>query len=988
MERNELLQVLEKVKVPLDHPLFFQRLFAFMSKMLRRSKKAANDELYALLTDEYDELSRYLDRSQIQDSCCVRNVIRARKLAQLLIDDKGEVRVALLPNIITLLKRHLYSLGPDRQYDAKRQVHMLQVLETLQQNKEILRFFKKISRPLSNRDAEMLIRDSLQLPENVPLNDALAKRAVLSAWLCHLRQNVGACFATAPAKIVQEEQPEQFIQDLYDLLSTGRLKRVFAGTEYSVPLSPSWGGGDLKKPLFIKGAVDDLKPELWYSPGLIAAFEAVGLLKSEDNSKKKVIQLKEWLMPLLLRYVKVYPIVTAEKIIRDLLLNALQLTEEQIKEYENRPRSPLQSPMMVQTAFASKKNGSIGERAASFLQQFEIAKNAFKALADNALLKAWEYSLASFSDIKQEFARWNLYASLGLGAQEVGGLGYCMYQVIQNKINDYNKVVEDLQYEYEMAFGQVKAIETRMRTASTEKELNWLKIEYQTLTNEFYFLQERRDHASAHAKSLVNLYESLYEIYQELFKDYFQEVYDADMQEVDTGPFDDSPAGFRLVYKHGRSNTSQWTRIRSPQEFVDALAAFFVATEPRLAEGIDIEGMEKEVSEIVTAMINHVKTKEFIETAFHRMARAHQTQPIENPLEHLDKIEKKPWAYTSGGNMNTLVSCYFRLEDKPKEVERWVENEAELFVFLVDTIKQIPPKQMEPFLQGQRRSMLTQSPTHAFTLQPTRPLFKEAWSNHQAAFTYTSVRDLLIRPAQDFVETLMLDEPMMQFLVKMLLEKVPVNFQPRFKSVFGHINGPLTPVFFREFLVDMISQDRGLRMGRMPVLSSDEIDSFLYSQLPLFPTHQLKSRLRSILIQLPDISASKADEIVSFIDEIPSSRGNQLMSARQLQEICLALLCLTGPGTSAAHDYHLHISQAAQKLGFAMPAPILFADTNWVKDEFGFVVNPGTGKFELWRIDYTGRSGAPMSSWKQWLDGSHPNRTWGVYIRPYEYGQV
>ena len=32
--------------------------------------------------------------------------------------------------------------------------------------------------------------------------------------------------------------------------------------------------------------------------------------------------------------------------------------------------------------------------AANFLVQYEVAKNAFKALSDNALLKAWELTVA------------------------------------------------------------------------------------------------------------------------------------------------------------------------------------------------------------------------------------------------------------------------------------------------------------------------------------------------------------------------------------------------------------------------------------------------------------------------------------------------------------------------------------------------------------------------------------------------------------------
>ena len=266
--------------------------------------------------------------------------------------------------------------------------------------------------------------------------------------------------------------------------------------------------------------------------------------------------------------------------------NLLGITEKQVKEYENRPRGMVQTQLFMQL-LSSKNTRRNWRSCANFLHLFEMAKNAFKSLADNALLKAWEFTLASFSDIKYEFARWNFYASLGLQTNEPGGIGQCIYQIIQHKLDQANRKVQEIQYEYEMVYTQVKTLEARMRHASTEKEMQWLKMDYQSRMNEFYFLEEQRNEAQNQATALVNLYDTLYKLYVELFKDYFQEVYDADMQEVTTGPFDDSPAGFRLLYKHGRSNTSQWTRIQNHHEFIDALAAFFVATEPQIAHALE-----------------------------------------------------------------------------------------------------------------------------------------------------------------------------------------------------------------------------------------------------------------------------------------------------------------------------------------------------------------------------------------------------------------
>jgi hypothetical protein len=989
VEAEIVNQILKTVKVSALHPLFYPRVFALATKRQVREKSTPEDQIKAALVEEYEELSRRLDRSQVQESCSVRNILRTRRLAHLLIDNKGELQLYLIQSVLPFFKDHLYSIGPLRQYDTKRQEHIYHILQQLVQNKDLVLQIKKLSKPLSNPWAEALIRYTLDLPPLTSITDVHAKRAVLAAWLAYLRQNVGSCFATAPAEIVHAEQPELFLQDMLDLLGTGRLKRTYEGIEHSVPLSASWGSGDLRKPLLMEISSQGIKPTIWFSPGLLVALEEAGLMALNQPLKQKIEELKKWIEILVKKKARPYAmcILTIEEILRLLILKACDLTEQQISDYENRPHAMIQTQLIIHTPQLAKKSGGIGERCANFLQLFDQAKNRFKAYADQALLKAWEFTLASFSETKTEFSNWNLYASLGMGSNEPGGIGQAIYQIIQQKLDQVNRKVQDFQYEYEMVYTQVKTLEARMRHTSTEQELQWIKMEYQGRANELYFLQEKRDIAQDHASALVNLYDNLYKIYMDYFKDYFQEVYDADMQEITTGPFDDSPAGFRLLYKYGRSNTAQWTRIKNPQEFIDALSSFFVSTENQVAHAFDDESLQKDLSDVITSIIMHVKTKDFLETAFYRMAAAHQVPAIKNPLDHLDQIEKKPWAYTSGGTMNTLIGAYYRIQDKPHQVEKWVETEAELLVFLADTLKQMPQIALNSYLKGKRLSLLMQSPTHAFLLKPLNKPFRETWLNDE--FTYTAVRDRFIRPAESFIDTLLLNDEMILFLIELLTEKIPENFRPRFKSFFSQIKGPLNPVFFRDSIREGLARDQGLQYNSRKILESEEIDSLLFSHLPLFPVSNLRSKINQIFMHVPTLLPNQIQEMLETFDRISiDSSSHRVCSAQQLQNICKALLCLTLDETTTASDYHWEVSLAAQKLGYALPTPVIFADTNWVKDEFGFVVNPGTGRLELWRLDYTASYGYPMSSWKQWLDGSHPHPKWGIYVKPVEYGQV
>lgn len=978
MEFEKILDVLSTIHHNLKDGNFFVKIFTLVSQRRKRILAKDADNLRRVCTEEYDELSRRLDRSKLQESCSVRNILKTRRLANLLINDRGELNLPLLNKAINLFSENLYSIGPDRQHDSIRQEYLLKTLQLVKENKEVQRQLKSIGKPYSNKIAEQIISDTLQLPEKTSITDAHARRASLSALICYLRQNVGSCFATAPSIVVHDEQPLQFLKDINELLNTGRLKRTWAGVEYSVPLSPTWGSGDLKRVVLVSTG------DLWLSPGLIAACEATRLINTEDSLQEKFDKLKLLINNALKGQEKEPTFyISPEDIIKLLLLKHFNITEKDLHEYQQRPQGMIQSSLMLQVPQSGVSIGGKGQACASFLVHYDIAKNAFKALSDNALLKAWEFTVACFAENKAGFTRWNLYSSLGLGPQEKGGIGQCLYEIVQRKLEQTNEKLRRLNDEHEQIYSQVKYMESRIRHAS-EREAQWLKAEYQSKRNEFYTFQELKDKTQMKASRYANLFNVLVQFYDQLFPRYFQEVYDADMHDVNSGPYDDSPAGFRLLYKFGRSNTASWQRIYSPSQFVDALASFFSTTENEIASSDELSGMHDDFSEIVTAVISHIRTREFLETAFYRMGAAHHIRLVKNPLEHLDQIEKKPWSYTSGGSMDTLVTSYFRRDQKPGEVSRWVENPTELFVFLIDILKQSPAQITNLFLNNKTKSMLMQSPTHAFIFKPGLSPFKEAWLSE--AYTYTWVRDNLIQPREKFIDQLLLNHDMLEYLVDYIAAYVPENFRHYFKRNFTALSGPMKTTEFREHILNGLQRQLGLRSGSQGVLSPDIIDGALFSLLPMFSLENLYERVENIFLEIKDVfpfELKDSREAVGAI--IKGCFDTKVVSAKALQDICKAIICLFIDNTCTSIDYHERIAQAAQKLGYAMPRPLLFADTNWVKDYFAFTVNPGTGRLELWRVDILGSTGYPMSLWDHWLNGSQRQATWGVYTKPYEY---
>ncbi|MBN4067085.1 hypothetical protein JYU14_03275 [Simkania negevensis] len=967
--RKETRDWLSRISAPVGHIDFPNKVFLLL---VQESKKTVSKK--KALLREYEGLSRYLDDTLLQDSSVVRNALRARHLAKMLIDRTGSLDRQLLASLIEEMQNNLYSLAPGRHYDAPRQQHVLRVLKKLRDDEAMCALLNKIHAPINQPQAEQLIKDTLLLSSQERVDDATTRRAVLSAWLTYLRQNVGSCFATAPAIMIQDEQPKNFLNDIDMLLSTGCLSRTFAGKQYVVPLSISWGAGDLKKNV----VVSQEQMSIGNAPGLVSAFEKVGLFKESEALSSKMVRVGQMIKKLFSNCPPVFWI-TPEDVIRGVLLQHHGITEGQLEEEELREARALRIGLVAQTMASVSK---LSLACDAFKTDFEKAKTGFKAMTDNALLKSWEFALASFSETKADFARWNLYSSLGLKEDEEGGIGECLRRRIEEELRCANEKTKEYQEKYEEVHNNVVAFEQRLNRAS-EKEAAWFKAEHQQLAGEMNHYLDLRNTSHGRASKLANLFAFLIKKYIDLFQNYFQEVYDADIHETAGTFYDDSPAGFRLLYKHGRTHSASWTMIQSPNDYINALAAFFLAAERELSHDPEIEGLEKEVGELTTAVVNLVRTEEFLETAFVRMAKAHGTSLPEKPLENLDKVQKKPWVYISGGTIDTLVNCYFSRETPLTEETRWVENELELLVCFIDAVRDLPPKEQQLFLDYPEKSLLAHSPTHAFLLKPGKSPFKEAWQRKE--YPYTWIRDQFILPARDFVTLMALNTEMIQWLLQQIAHAVPYYYHQNFFDLFSNLKGPLSPQELRDIICEGVRQQKwgGESMRILPV---EEVDATLYAMLPCIPKEKIVEYASEILGRLPCMKKQEigdALDVLNFLIQKKPMEHNYIGS-RFFQDLVKSVIALAKKSALVAHDYHLHICQICRQLGLALHQPILFADTNWIKHYFAFLVNPGTAQFELWRTDYAGSEGKPMSIWKQYVDGSSKKK-WGVYPHYFEY---
>jgi hypothetical protein len=844
--------------------------------------------------------SRLIDLSALQESALFRNLFRARALSSQLVDDKGALQIEVVDRLCASLEVQgfiFYPTVPDSFRD-----HALNALKSLREP-ALLRLLKRFRAPLCHKGAERLIWSTLGVPFKSAVTDALVRRAVLCAYLTPLRQSVGSCFATAPAILIQSEQPLLFFEDFYQLLSTGKLRRVVEGVEYALPLSPSTGLGDLRKPLRSEA-----------SPAISLALQVCEVTEIPKNGHGR----------------------TTESLIQAALLHKWGLTAQDL-EGSAKQQLRARDAYRMGAGISLKKVQQID----AFKADEEKALETFKAYSENPLLKAWEFTLASFSEVKMEFSKWNFYTSLGFAPEEQGGIGAVILKEVQSKLDELNGVIQKYQRDYEIAFDEARAAEALFRSASSEMMARRLSAEYQSKAYHMRICLDLRDEAYATGSHVATLLSDLLNIYTRQFSEYFQEIYDATMQDVKIDFYEDSPAGFRLVYKQGRSDPSAWTLIYDQEQYIASLADFFALVQPVVIASFEWKEASEVVSNLTTKLILHVRTDEFLETALGRMARSYGLSLPPPGLLNLSLIDKKPWAYTSGGTMTTLLKTYYSRAQEFKTEERWVESAEELLIFILDTLKQLPPKVTDPYLRKEGKRMLMTSPTHAFSLLPGA--IKEGWQGNE--FTYTWVRDRLVAPAREFYANTALSPLEQQFLCAEFCKRHALSLEISFRQT-------LTVGEWRLLLSELLPSPQWI----------DLLDGFLVASLPLTPLSAWKETARSLF---PEGFIPLREPTAPFLT------GD-------------AWLQLVPEGSCLKADLYRSLRERAIQAGLTPRTTLVFADTNWSTYFFAFVFNPGTDRLELWRTDAAGWRGVPMSSWAPWLNGES-RKTWTLFIDPQEY---
>lgn len=331
--------------------------------------------------------------------------------------------------------------------DLPQTVHALQILQRLQTDKASQEALKTVKAPpdpstaateegkQSLRAAQALIRNTLGLADDAKIGDVEAKQAAVAALLAQVRQvDVGSCFATASAVRVQRNKPEQFLADIADMLSTGKLTRSIehpagSGTMVTidVPIARDMVGR--------KVDVTRKDTNLHLKPNMIAALDAMGIANSDQ--KKAIeeaaarLRAERALAKALGKVASHLPAPHTVETVKKAALEALDgnpsmtieaalrspLSKIVLSTEANAQKQRKESNTRKDLAFNCTKDFDDADGADDFTpqellaqigktrpdgalkpEQVAAAKAAFDTSHDNTLTRAWEYTIATMME--------------------------------------------------------------------------------------------------------------------------------------------------------------------------------------------------------------------------------------------------------------------------------------------------------------------------------------------------------------------------------------------------------------------------------------------------------------------------------------------------------------------------------------------------------------------------------------------------------------
>jgi hypothetical protein len=357
------------------------------------------------------------------------------------------------------------------------------------------------------------------------------------------------------------------------------------------------------------------------------------------------------------------------------------------------------------------------------------------------LMKSYEFTTAGLADYEVGFSKWNFHIALGLDHEASGGIGKIIYNILDAKLKVSNEKLEIWKEDIDHLERSLDIDEASFRSASTIDRMQSIKRAASAKNRYLGKMVDDYEEEAKFTNKISVLYKFFVEQYLLLFPHYFQELYDPEIF-GDGDIMEDKPAGFRLVYKHGRSDPKTWSYVTNDQEYIAFIKDFILSTEQILISLKRGEGLEKEIESIITQIMVALDSQLFLNEQKERIEQMHK--------KHLGEQNNiLPYAYVAGGNFESYINTYL-LKINPVEKERIsAESPFDLCYHLIEFFKDSNKIDRNPYLNDPFAPLMVVNDTHAFNLLPGQKIFKEAWMN--SANTYTYIRDTLMQETSPIV---------------------------------------------------------------------------------------------------------------------------------------------------------------------------------------------------------------------------------------------
>lgn len=817
---------------------------------------------------------------------------RARSCAKFLLD--GNLSEGVIHEAITILENRQHFSSSHLIEDHFFFSLALSNLKKLLKEEALLEKIKKASAYAVHRDMENVVFDT-----NLIYRELLEKEDVQMAFLvclfCPLRQKVGSCFATAPAIFLQRENPLQMLNDLEEMIIKGRLSRIAKGKEHF-----AYAYYMLEEEAFeLKFHCDEHLRGMFFSPAMQQAF-----IDIQGSNAQKADYF--------------YQIVRTHWQKAEISLNELiHLIIQKMHVHER----------------ASKDVLFINQEA---IEKDEVKKRAraFIAFEECALLRLWEYTLASFSDIETDLAQSNLFISLGLSPKQTDGIGAILGRYLDQELQEKRVLHSEKQEHYRR-----------------EKEQYDFSVRYQSFPSQMDRLERLQSEASHHKAQIVALEQQLNSLKEEVelvssflsfyiekllffLPEYFQELFDPSLQTDREGIYADRPVGFRLFYKNRRRFPHLWTKITDADSFISVLSDWFNRLEGDITELLPSVYGKNLLREITNQILHYIQYPSFKQECVTRCQSS-----------GLNK-DATPWAFVLGGRVDALLQLYWGKEGFLEKEQFAPDNFQSVLIHLFDFMKELPYDQSKPFLQNPYKSFIAYAPDHVFLFRPGEKVFKEQWKEN--FFSYTQFRDRFILPFQGFWQSLTVYPDEARYALKALhlpdLDPLPYGCSLQ---------------EFRNYILDATDQER-----------ASVVDQELYHLFPLIE----KEKAVNLLEEMIPSNHEWLTHLQKTID--------QFVSYTHFYGLFKQAQMITDPsyGQRSLIDLYLDF---LHPVGLARPQPLIFGDSNWDKVYLGAIVNPGSLEVELWRVEKNSLRIHPLQVWSQNYGN---NKFWGVYSQPFEYG--